>query len=240
MFLDERRPHKELTVFDASSGYGSACLGAGHPVIVDAALRSLSEDGYVTDEVASCARSDLLVRLFGKGGIWADIFPGTEYRVIGRSSGSEGIEMALRIALESRWDSNRMLPRSDRAQRNKILAFEGAWHGWTAGACALLNRRYYRMGLPEILGGIEVVHIPFGDVQSLESIFSRSGDTLLSAVVEPIQGDAGILMPPVGYLKRLVDLCRLNDVLLIADEVLTFSKTGRFFALRKGKFYPRT
>ena len=225
----------ELLVMDASGGYASACLGAGHPEICKAAIHSLENDGYVTDEIASKVRSDLLISLFEKGGYWYDQFPSSKYHVCGRNSGSEGIELAMRLALETRWDARRMCWYNDRRQRRLILAFEGAWHGWTSAGVSLLNRTYFRRGLVNDLAGdpdgAQVVFLPFGEVAILEEFFKNNKDNVLAVLVEPIQGDAGIVVPPKGFLGRVAELCRIHEALLIADEVLTFAKTGGFFAL---------
>nr|WP_211193702.1 aminotransferase class III-fold pyridoxal phosphate-dependent enzyme [Pyxidicoccus fallax] len=223
-----------LEVMDASGGYASACLGAGHPCLHEA-LREGLERGYVTDELGSLERTRLLEELFGPGGRWADRFPGSEYHASGRNSGSEGLELALRLVLESGFDRRRLTVKPGREARRTVLAFEGAWHGWTGGLVPLLNRRHYRMGLPppatEPPFGLDVAFLPFGEREVLERFFAEQGSKLSAVFVEPIQGDAGILVPPPGYLRRLAGLCREHGVLLVADEVLTFAKTGRFFAM---------
>jgi ornithine--oxo-acid transaminase len=222
-------------VIDASGGYASACLGAGHSAILDALSRAVAECGYVTDELASLERASMLDELFGEGGTWSDRFPASAYHVSGRNSGSEAVELALRLVVESAFDLRRLQRRPEYAQRSTILAFEGAWHGWTLGTSSLLNRRHYRVGVPHLettgTAGVSFTHIPFGELAMLESYFASNGDGLLAVVVEPIQGDAGILVPPPGYLRRLAELCRAHGVLLVADEVLTFAKTGSFFAM---------
>jgi len=224
-----------LSLLDASGGYGSASLGAGHPAVQRSLNRALAEVGYVTDEIGSLERARLLQRLFGENGLWREQFPDDQYRVSGRNSGSEGMELALRLVLESRFDSRRLRYRPGREQRNTILAFEGAWHGWTHGLLPLLNRRHYRVGLPvpapENDYGVRVEHIPFGDPTVIRDYFAENSDRLLAVFIEPIQGDAGILLPPQGYLRTVADLCVSNEVLLVADEVLTFAKSGRFFAM---------
>ncbi|AOS61834.1 aminotransferase class III-fold pyridoxal phosphate-dependent enzyme [Actinoalloteichus hymeniacidonis] len=225
---------RSFEVLDASGGYGSACLGAGSPVIATALADAVREVGYVTDEIASAQRSTLLAGLFGTGGLFADRFPATEYRVSGRNSGSEGVELALRLALESRFDRRRMRVAAGAEQRDLVLAFEGAWHGWSGGLLPLVNRRHYRVGLPGIAPepfGFSTDHIPFGDREAAEEWFARNGDRVLAVVVEPVQGDAGILVPPPGYLRELAALAKRHGAVLIADEVLTFAKTGRFFAM---------
>lgn len=226
----------ELRVMDASGGYASACLGAGHPEIVKAVINSLETDGYVTDEIASKVRSELLISLFEESGYWHGRFPASKYHVSGRSSGSEGIELALRLAMETRWDTRRMCWNNDRRKRRLIVAFEGAWHGWTSACVSLLNRTYFRRGLVNGSDGdpvgVQIAFLPFGESAVLEEFFSSNKDKVLAVLVEPIQGDAGIVVPAFGYLRKLAELCRVHEALLIADEVLTFAKTGDFFALQ--------
>jgi ornithine--oxo-acid transaminase len=224
-----------LEVMDASGGYASACLGAGHPRMQQALREGLESSGYVTDELGSLARVQLLEELFGPGGLWADRFPGDQYHVSGRNSGSEGLELALRLVLETGFDRRRLSPKAGREGRRTILAFEGAWHGWTGGLLSLLNRRHYRIGLPqpstEAPYGLDVSFLPYAEPEILERFFAENGGKLSAVFVEPIQGDGGIIVPPPGYLRRLAALCREHDVLLVADEVLTFAKTGRFFGM---------
>ncbi|MFF8958102.1 aminotransferase class III-fold pyridoxal phosphate-dependent enzyme [Streptomyces sp. NPDC014894] len=233
--LGPERRGRRLKLLDASGGYASATLGYDHPV-VRAALARGAGVGNVTDEIGSLERAELLDRLFGPGGLWTDHFPSGQYHVSGRNSGSEGNELAMRLVLESRFDTRRLRHHRGKEQRDTVLAFQGAWHGWTSGLVQLLNRRHYRAGLPapdtEGPYGVRVDHIPFGDPAALDEYFAASADRLLAVVVEPIQGDAGILVPPPGYLRALARMCEANGVLLVADEVLTFAKTGGYFAMR--------
>ncbi|TDD61596.1 aminotransferase class III-fold pyridoxal phosphate-dependent enzyme [Kribbella antibiotica] len=225
---------RAFDVLDASGGYGSACLGAGSPVVAQALFDGVRTAGYVTDELASSERSETLWRLFGTDGLFADRFPPEEYAVSGRNSGTEGVELALRMALESRFDGRRLRPVEGAGKRDLVLAFEGAWHGWSGGLVPLLNRRHYRIGLPAYASepfGLTVEHIPFGHAEAAREWFARNGDRVLAVVVEPVQGDAGILVPPAGYLRELAGLARDSGALLIADEVLTFAKTGQLFAM---------
>ncbi len=232
--LDGPAAGREFEVMDASGGYASACLGAGSPVIAGALAEAVRTTGYVTDEIASAERGRLLTGLFGDGGLFADAFPGDEYHVSGRNSGSEGMELALRLALESRFDMRTLKPVPEKAGRDLIVAFEGAWHGWTGGLLPLLNRRHYRIGLPDLSAGphgVTVRHIPYGDASVAAGLLAEHGHRVLAVVIEPVQGDAGILVPPAGYLREMAGLCRRHGALLIADEVLTFAKTGRFFGM---------
>lgn len=221
-------------LLDASGAYASTCLGASHPAVREGLIEGL-EAGQATDEIGSVARSELLWELLGPDGLLTDHFPYGEYVASGRSSGSEGVELALRLALESRVDMRSGRP-GPRAGRNVVLAFEGAWHGWTGGLVPLLNRRHYKHGLPSPetsgISGLRVEHIPFDDTAALREFMQRHGENLLATVVEPIQGDAGILEPADGYLREVAAMTKGAGALLIADEVLTFAKTGQPLAMR--------
>lgn len=226
----------EVTVLDASCAYASTPFGAGPPGVsqrvADALETSVSP---VTDEVGAAERARFLDRLFGPDGLWADRFPGDEYHVSGRNSGSEGMELALRLVLESRFDRETLRPTDERGDRDRILAFEGAWHGWTQGVRPLVDRRHYTVGLPGFPAGgrfpVEVDTLPFGDREALEAYLDEHGGDLLAVVLEPIQGDAGVLLPPEGYLREVAERCSERGALVVADEVMTFAKTGRYFAM---------
>lgn len=226
---------RQFQILDASGGYASACLGSGYPLFARIYPDLLARVGQATDEVGSAERTHFLNTFFGPNGHWSDQFPAGGYRISGRSSGSEGMELALRLVLEQKWDFRRMAPRPGWEDRTVILAFEGAWHGWTPGVQSLVNRRHFRIGLPDALAGdphgMTVHFLPFGVPDLLGDFFRDHGRHLAAVVVEPIQGDAGILVPPEGYLRSLAEMCRRHGALLVADEVLTFARTGRFFAM---------
>lgn len=234
-FLQLKDSHREFDVMDISGGYASACLGTNNAHFWQYLQAKFSQCSTVTDELLSLERASFLQQQFGREGLWINHFPYGEYHISGRNSGSEGVELALRLLLESLLDKRRQTKHPQKSHKKIILAFEGAWHGWTAGNLPLLNRRYYTHGLPSLacaeIFGIEVKFLPFGDQALLEGFFKEFGKSLAGVVVEPIQGDAGILVPPANYLRRLSDLCHEYQALLIADEVLTFAKTGQFFAM---------
>jgi acetylornithine/N-succinyldiaminopimelate aminotransferase len=234
-FLHLKNPHQQFEVMDISGGYASACLGANNAHFWQRLHAKVLQCSTVTDELLSLERTNFLQQQFGSQGLWTDHFPYGEYHISGRNSGSEGIELALRLLLESLLDKRRQAKHPQKINKKIILAFEGAWHGWTAGIIPLLNRGYYTHGFPSLeregLFGIEIKFLPFGDQTLLERFFEEFGENIAGVVVEPIQGDAGILVPPAHYLRRLADLCQHYQALLIADEVLTFAKTGQFFAM---------
>lgn len=144
-------------------------------------------------------------------------------RVFYSDSGSTAVEVALKMAYQY-WTQR------GETQRTTFVCLENAYHGDTLGAVAV--------------GGIELFHSLYqpllfesrrvrpGDADQLHELLERSGSQIAAVIVEPlVQGAAGMLMQPDGYLRRVRELCDAHDVLLICDEVATgFGRTGRMFA----------
>jgi adenosylmethionine-8-amino-7-oxononanoate aminotransferase len=144
-------------------------------------------------------------------------------RVFYSDSGSTAVEIALKMAFQ--WWAGR-----NERQRTEFISLENAYHGDTIGAVSV--------------GGIEMFHAcyfpllfdtwraPAGDVGALEALLEQHGERVAGVVLEPlVQGAAGMLVQPPGYLRRVRELCDLHRVLMICDEVATgFGRTGRMFA----------
>jgi ornithine--oxo-acid transaminase len=130
------------------------------------------------------------------------------------SSGSEGVEAAIKFA--------RMCTR-----RDGLLCAQSAFHGLTAGALSLMSDAFWREGFGPLLADAAVV--PFGDLAALaEQLNSKR---FAAFVVEPIQSEAGIKIPPPGYLKGAEAICRSTGTLFVLDEVQTgMFRTGSFLA----------
>lgn len=152
----------------------------------------------------------------------AQITPGPLCRTFFCNSGAEAVEGALKTARAA-------------TGKCKIISCQGSFHGKSMGALTATGREKYRNPFQPLLPG--VVHIPFGDVSALEEEFGR-GD-VAAFLVEPIQGEGGIIIPPKGYLPEVRKLCDQSGVLLIVDEVQTgFGRTGRYFAVELEKVVP--
>ncbi|RYG27830.1 aspartate aminotransferase family protein, partial [bacterium] len=128
------------------------------------------------------------------------------------NSGTEAVEAALKFAKGS-------------TGRAKIVSTEGSYHGKTLGALATTGREKYRKRFEPLMPG--VVFVPFGDA---EAAVAEIDDQTAAVIVEPIQGEGGIIVPPSGYLKALREACDKHGALLIFDEVQTgLGRTGRMF-----------
>src|SRR5579862_4534469 len=193
---------------DFLSGYCVHNTGHNHPAIVSALQRELGCEGPVMlqSHVADLA-GELAQRLCGLAGGRLD-------KVFFCSSGSEGVEAAIKFA------------RANTGRKGLIYA-SGAFHGLTCGALSLMDDAFWRDGFGPLLPNTEAV--PFGDLPALEAKL-QSGK-IAAFIVEPVQSEAGIRLPPPGYLKGAQAACRRYGTLFVLDEVQTgMFRTGRFLA----------
>jgi ornithine--oxo-acid transaminase len=110
--------------------------------------------------------------------------------------------------------------------RAELIACEGNFHGRTLGVLALSTETQYREGFGPLMPGARAV--PFGDADALERTITPN---TAAFIVEPIQGEAGIRVPPDGYLRRCAEICRRHNVLFIADEIQSgLGRTGKLLA----------
>jgi putrescine aminotransferase len=145
------------------------------------------------------------------------VTPGNLRRSFFCNSGAEAVECSLKLARAS-------------TKKKRILYCENSFHGKSMGALSVTGRAKYQNPFVPLLPGTEMV--PFGDTQRLEEQL-RAQD-VAAFIVEPIQGEAGVVVPPDGYLKAVRELCTRHGALLIADEIQTgFGRTGTLFACER-------
>lgn len=137
------------------------------------------------------------------------------------NTGAEAVETALKAA--RRWGYDVKGIAENQAE---IIACTGNFHGRTLGAVSLSSDPEYKRGFGPLLPGITL--IPYGDLEALRGAITPNTAAFL---MEPIQGEAGILLPPEGFLKAASDLCKEHNVLFIADEIqVGLARTGKMFA----------
>ena len=137
------------------------------------------------------------------------------------NTGAEAVETALKAA--RKWAYKVKGVAADKAE---IIACAGNFHGRTIAIVAMSSEAQYKDGFGPYPGGTKL--IPYGDAEALEKAI---GPNTAAFLVEPIQGEAGIVVPPAGYLKKCAEICRRHGVLLIADEIQTgLGRTGRLLA----------
>jgi acetylornithine aminotransferase len=191
---------------DLLAGIAVNLLGHAHPFLVSAITAQLATLGHVSNFFASVPQIALAERLLEISGAPEDS------RVFLCNSGTEANEAAFKIAR--------------RTGRPGMVAAEGAFHGRTMGALALTHKPAYRRPFEPLPG--DVVHVPYGDDAALAAAV---GDGTAAVVLEPIQGEAGAVVPPAGYLARARQITAGAGALLVLDEVQTgLGRTGTWFA----------
>ncbi|MCM3728023.1 ornithine--oxo-acid transaminase [Neobacillus cucumis] len=137
------------------------------------------------------------------------------------NTGAEAVETALKAA--RRWGYDVKGIAENQAE---IIACIGNFHGRTMGAVSLSSDPEYKRGFGPMLPGIKL--IPYGDLEALTAAITPNTAAFL---MEPIQGEAGIILPPEGFLKQASELCKEKNVLFIADEIqVGLARTGKMFA----------
>jgi acetylornithine/N-succinyldiaminopimelate aminotransferase len=184
---------------DLLSGLAVNALGHAHPQVLGAISAQLSTLGHVSNFFATPTQIALAERLAGFVTVNA---PETEARVFFTNSGTEANEAGFKITRKT--------------GRTRIIAMEGAFHGRSMGALALSANPAYREPFAPLPG--EVTFVPYGDADALAAAID---DTVAAVIVEPIQGESGVVEPPAGYLAQARRLTAEAGVLLWLDEVQT-------------------
>lgn len=190
---------------DLLAGIAVNALGHAHPALVDAVTTQLSTLGHVSNFFATEPQVTLAERLLVLLG-WSD------GRVFFSNSGAEANEAALKL--------------TRRTGRTRIVAAEGSFHGRTMGALALTSKAAYREPFEPLPG--HVTFVPYDDVAALAAAVD---DTVAAVVLEPIQGEAGVVVPSPDYLAAAQRIAHDQGALLWLDEVQTgIARTGAWFA----------
>ncbi|OKK15243.1 acetylornithine aminotransferase [Streptomyces sp. CB00455] len=188
---------------DFVGGIAVNALGHAHPAVVAAVTGQISTLGHVSNLYASepvIALGERLLQLFGRPG-----------KVFFCNSGAEAVEAAFKIG--------RLTGRS------RMVATTGGFHGRTMGALALTGQPKKQDPFLPLPG--DVLHVPYGDVDALRAAVTE--ETAL-VIIEPIQGENGVVVPPAGYLTAAREITRATGTLLVLDEVQTgIGRCGQWF-----------
>jgi ornithine--oxo-acid transaminase len=197
---------------DMMSAYSAVSLGHAHPRILramaeQAARLAVTSRAYHTELLGPFL--DRLVRITGLD------------MALPMNTGAEAVETAIKAA--RRWGYRFKKIPKDRAE---IIVAENNFHGRTTTIVGFSSDESYREDFGPFAGGFR--RVPFGDAAAMEAAIT---ETTCAILIEPIQGEAGIVVPPDGYLRDLRALCDRHNVLLILDEVQSgLGRTGRWFA----------
>ncbi|MBK3496203.1 ornithine--oxo-acid transaminase [Viridibacillus sp. YIM B01967] len=197
---------------DMLSAYSAVNQGHRHPKIIQA-LKDQADRVTLTSRAF---HSDQL-------GPWYELVcevTGKEM-ALPMNTGAEAVETAFKAARRWAYDVKGVAE-----GQAEIIACNGNFHGRTMTAVSLSSEAEYKRGFGPMLPGIKLVD--YGDLEALQVAITPNTAAFL---VEPIQGEAGIVIPPAGYLKAARELCRENNVLFIADEIQAgLARTGKMFA----------
>ena len=189
---------------DLLGGIAVNALGHAHPALVAAVTGQLSTLGHVSNFFATEPQVALAERLLGLLGV--------EGRVFFANSGAEANEAAYKL--------------TRRTGRTHVVAAEGGFHGRTMGSLALTSKAAYREPFEPL--PTDVTFVPYGDAEALAAAVT---DETAAVVLEPIQGEAGVVVPPEGYLQAAREITTAHGALLWFDEVQTgMGRTGEWFA----------
>ena len=199
---------------DCMSAYGVAVVGHCHPKVVKAIKDQAETLLACHNSIYTEARSQFLKKLMA-------ITPTGLKRAFLSNSGAESVEAALKIARKY-------------TGKPEFVAFVGAFHGKTMGALSATWNPRYRTPFEPLVPGFK--HVPYGKAEAAAAAIT---DKTAAVIVEPIQGEGGVRVPPEGFLKELRELCDRKNILLIFDEVQTgFGRTGKLFACEHSGVIP--
>jgi putrescine aminotransferase len=192
---------------DCAGGYGVFSIGHRHPRVIAAVKDQL-------DKVPLSAKVFFNEPLANLAEKLAQITPGRLQYSFFCNSGAEAVEGAIKAARLS-------------TGRTKIIAAVNSFHGKTMGALSASGRELFKKGFTPLIP--DVVHIPYGDFEALKASVDRE---TAAVIMEPIQGEGGIMVPPDNYLPEVRKQCDSVGALLIIDEVQTgLGRTGKMFAV---------
>ncbi len=197
---------------DMLSSYSALNQGHRHPKI----LKALMEQAQRITLTSRAFHNDVLGRFLKK------LHDVTGYdKALPMNTGVEAVETALKIA--RKWGyMKKGIPKYE----GKIIVAEGNFHGRTITVISFSTEELYREGFGPFTPGFEIV--PYGDEKAIENAIDEK---TIAVLLEPIQGEGGVRVPPEGYLRKVREITREKNVLLILDEIQTgLGRTGKLFA----------
>ncbi len=194
---------------DLLGGIAVNTLGHGHPALVEAITKQASQVMHISNFFTSEPQVELAEKVL-------EICRAPEgSRVFFSNSGAEAVEAAIKL--------------SRRTGRTRIIAAQNAFHGRTTGALALTWKEAYRAPFEPLLPGVS--HVPYNDSTALRAAVEDAGADLAAVILEPIQGEAGVLAADPAYLRVARDLTTAAGALLILDEIQSgMGRTGHWLA----------
>ena len=205
---------------DAVAGVAVTNVGHSHPWIVSA----ICEQAGLLLHTSNHYRIDWQQRLAAKLTRLSGLA-----QVFFNNSGAEANETALKLARLYGWAKG--------IERPLVLVMENAFHGRTLGTLSASDNGAVRLGYQPMSG--EFVKVPFGDMDAIRQVARTYGERIVAVMLEPVQGEGGVTLPPPGYLKAVRAHCSQNGWLMMLDEIQTgIGRTGRWFAFQHEGIVP--
>jgi acetylornithine/LysW-gamma-L-lysine aminotransferase len=199
---------------DCTSAYGVSVVGHCHPKVVSAIKTQAELLIACHSSLYNNSRSGFLKKLMA-------ITPIGLKKAYLANSGTESIETAIKLVRKF-------------TCKPEIIAFIGGFHGKTMGSLSATWRKKYREPFKPLVP--EFKHVPFGKIERVKEAISEK---TAAVIVEPIQGESGIRVPPINFLQQLRDVCNTASILLVFDEIQTgFGRTGKLFACEHSNVIP--
>lgn len=208
---DEKKDENKY--LDCLAAYSALNQGYNHPRIMNAAMRQLSTGVTVTSRAFLSAPMAYLSKLL------TEICK--KEKVLLMNTGVEAVESAVKIARKWGYQKKKVTP-----NQANIIVCENNFHGRTLTAISFSSEPQYRDGFAPYTPGFKMIQ--YGDAAALENAIDEN---TVAFLVEPVQGEAGIIIPPEGYLKKVSEICTRKNVLFIADCIQCgLGRTGKLFA----------
>lgn len=201
---------------DFAAGVAVCSTGHAHPVVAQAIAAQAAQLLHTSNLYLIPNQIGLAEELLRLSGL---------HRAFFCNSGTEALEACLKVARY--WGSKN-------GQRTELIAMQRAFHGRTMGALTLTQNPKYHQGFEPLLPGVRAV-----DYDDLEAVKHAITNKTCAVVVEPVQGEGGVIVPHDGYLRGLRDLCDDKGILLVLDEVQTgIGRTGEWFSYVREQIQP--
>ena len=205
---------------DAVAGVAVTNVGHSHPKLVAAISEQAGLLLHTSNLYSIDWQQQLAQRLAQLSGLDRAFF---------NNSGAEANETALKLARLHGWKKG--------IEQPLVVVMENAFHGRTLGTMAASDGPSVRLGFQRLPG--DFIKVGFGDMQALEAITAQFGTRIAAVLLEPIQGESGVVVAPVGYLKALRDHCTRHGWLMMLDEIQTgIGRTGTWFAFQHEGIVP--
>jgi acetylornithine/N-succinyldiaminopimelate aminotransferase len=204
---------------DAVAGIAVCGLDHAHPQVAEAVARQAAKLVHTSNLYQIPLQEQLAAELCALSGLDRDFFC---------NSGAEANEAAIKVCRRNAHARGINLP--------KIIVANGSFHGRTLATLTATGNAKVKVGFEPLVEGF--IHVPYNDLLAIEQACAEH-DGVIAVMLEPVQGEGGVVVPEPGYLKKVSELCKAKGLLLVLDEVQTgMCRTGKWFAFQHENILP--